>query len=118
MVRPAGGKRGRTNAVSDEGMAGSRGVVGIGLEARSDPVEAGAETTLGEERSVKFKGDNYVDSGGFRNSKGDIGSVLGVFARDKARSAWLLNSEQRERTHQPLGCTIWSLLLINAEAKR
>ena len=50
---PAGGRRSRTNIISDEGLAGSQGVVRTSLEARLNPVKNGAETTPGRERGVK-----------------------------------------------------------------
>ena len=84
---PAGGRMGRTNVVSDEGLARSQGIVRTGLEARLNPVKNGAETTQGGERSVKVQGDDHTDSRGFRYSERDIGSGLGVCSRDKARSA-------------------------------
>ena len=88
----AAGRRGRANVISDEGLARSQGVVRTGLEARLNPVKNGAETTPGGERSVKVQGDDHVGSRGFRNSERDIGGGLGVCSRDKARSAYLLNS--------------------------
>ena len=108
---PAGGRRGRTNVVSDEGLARSQGVVRTGLEARLNPVKNGTETTPGGERSVRVQGDDHIDSRGFGNSERDIGSGLGFCSRDKARSAESLDSGHSKRTNQPLGCTAWSLLI-------
>lgn len=105
---PTDGRRSRTNVISDEGLAGSQGVVRASLEARLNPVKDGAESTPGGKRSVKVQGDDDVGGRGFRNSKRDIGSGLGVCSRDKVRS---VNSEQSKKTHQLWECTAWSLLL-------
>ena len=110
-VGHAAGRRGRTNVVGHEGLARSQGVVRTGLEAMLNPAKNGAETTPGGGRSGKVQGDHQIDSRGFRNSERESGSGLGVCSRDKVRSAYLLNSEQSERTHQPLGSTAWPLLL-------
>ena len=104
----AAGRRGRTNIVGDEGLAGSQGVVRTSLEARLNPVKNGAETTPGGERSVKVQGDNHVGGRGVRNREGDVGSGLGVCSDGQGSSAQLPTTKQSTETHQPLGCTVWS----------
>lgn len=81
---PATGRRGGTDVVGDEGLAGRQGVVGTGLEARLDPVEDGAEEAPERERGVQVQGDDPVGGRGFRDGERDFGSGLGLCPEDQA----------------------------------
>ena len=99
-VRPAAGRRGRTNVVGDEGLAGSQAVVGADLEARLNPVKNGTETPPGGEGSIEVQGYNHVGGRRVGNSEGDFRGGLS-FYRDGKKNSSTTSTQRAEGGDSP-----------------